>query len=312
MKIVVLRKSIFSLPEKYRDQSVALDYEAASTNPDGICDADVLFSDSHHVTQPLLEIMKNLKYVQIYSAGYETADTDALRERNITLCNARGVYSVSIAEDIFLKILYLGRQGRRLLQAYMQGIWTPHTKIGPIQNLFGRRVGILGAGSIAQEFAKRAKAFGMHVVAYARHNPQFSDFDDFESTPEGLERLYRESDYIIITLPYTPETYHMVGANEFAFMKKEAIIINIARGNVIDEQALIAALKEKHIGGAGLDVTEEEPLQSDSELWKLDNVIITPHNAWMGDQCQKRLKELFAENLRRYEGSEPLLNVIPL
>jgi phosphoglycerate dehydrogenase-like enzyme len=193
-----------------------------------------------------------------------------------------------------------------------------------IEDLRGRTLGIIGYGSIGRETARLAQAFGMTVLALKR-DPD--DRKDHGWTPAGLgdrdgtiprqffgpderEQILHESDYVSVTLPLTDHTRKFIGAREFAAIKPGAFLVNIGRGEVIDEAAMIAALQDGKLVGAGLDVFEREPLPADSPLWEIENVILTPHMSGANRGYMDQACELFADNLRRFHANQPLLNLV--
>ena len=188
-----------------------------------------------------------------------------------------------------------------------QGIWKPIRKE---PELFGSTVGVIGTGSIGQEIAKRLKAFETHIIGYRKSNYKLVNFDEIVTDVEGLNYLLSNSDYVIMTLPLNKNTYHFMSKERLSLLKKEAVFINIARGLVVDQDALTFMLKEKRIRGAGLDVTTPEPLPSNHELWKLPNVIITPHNSSSSAHLLSRITQLMTDNLTRYIAKEPLKFIV--
>jgi len=176
--------------------------------------------------------------------------------------------------------------------------------------LCGKTLGIVGLGGIGSEVAKRAKAFGMRVIATRRRPDRRSEFADEVRGADELGWLLGESDFVAVCSALTHETRHLIGAEELKRMKATAYLINIGRGGLVDEGALVAALRGGEIAGAGLDVFEREPLPSESPLWEMPNVMITPHDAGSSPRSHERLMEVFLENLRRYVAGEPLLNVV--
>jgi phosphoglycerate dehydrogenase-like enzyme len=180
------------------------------------------------------------------------------------------------------------------------------------KELLGATVGIVGMGHIGEEVARLAKAFGCRIVA-TRRSVQAATRDALadELLPASeLHRLLEVSDYVVLAVPLTPETHGMIGGAELRAMKPDAVLVNIARGAVVDEPALVEALRERLIAGAALDVFEREPLPEDSPLWELDNVIISPHISGGTEIYNQRAVDIFADNLRRYLAGEPLRNVV--
>lgn len=243
----------------------------------------------------------NLQLIQVSSAGVERLMVAELVEHKAVLANARGIHGPTIAEHVFLLMLGLARDLPAMLHAADRREWTRSTPV----LLHGQTLGIVGYGSIGQAIAARAKAF----IATRRHaSPdQWADqvWDD-----SHLPELLAQSDYVVLAIPLTKETYHLIGAVELDMMKDNAVLINIARGQVVDEQALIACLQANSIKGAGLDVFETEPLPEDSPLWTMENVIVTPHVAGSMPDYDGQAFTIFLENLRLLLTGQPLINVV--
>jgi len=276
---------------------------------------EIFIGQPHYMRKNILDKLPDLKWVQITGAGYDKADTECLKERGIWLTNTRDVMSISIAEDVFSKMLYFTRRMREFESARKERTWE---SFGSNQwmstiysDLYGKTLGIVGDGSIAGEIAIRAKAFGMNVMAYGRTDKKNPDFHEFVTGKEGLTKLAEESDMIVIAIPLNSQTNGFIGSEFFRAMKDHAIFINVARGAIVEEQSLIQAIKEKRLKAA-LDVFEREPLPRESELWNLDSVYITSHKSGAGDSWVVLLKELFAENLSAYQAGRPLKNRISL
>ena len=179
--------------------------------------------------------------------------------------------------------------------------------------LYGHTVGIIGMGFTGKELALRAKAFGMNVIGYSRSRIEDMPpgFDVKYSREEGhsIDALLEESDYIALALPLTDETYHMISAREFNLMKKSAVLVNMARGAIVDEDAMITALRTGRIAGAGLDVFTQEPLPKDSPLWDLPNVLLSPHLTPRVPSRIGRSLDIICENIRRYRAGETMINL---
>lgn len=240
----------------------------------------------------------NLKWVQLLMAGFDNVNVEGFKKKGILVSNARDIFSISIAEDVISKILMFNRNTRYYLESMKQGLWTPIRKEPEIYNSV---VGILGTGSIGQEVAKRLKSFGVKkIYGYKRHKGQVPFFDEIVTEEVDLQRIIPELDYLILALPLTQDTYHLLDEKKLSLMNKSCLLINVARGDIIDQVALVNCLKNRMIRGAGLDVTTPEPLPSNHELWQLDNVFITPHNASSSPYMKDRLYEMTRENLARY------------
>lgn len=267
----------------------------------------VVFPD--YVKEENLQKYPNLKWVQLFTAGFDTLNLDYLKDKGILLTNARGVYSKTIAEDVITKILALNRNVRGYYENMKKGKWE---LLKNEYEITGATVGIIGTGSIGMEIAKRLKAFETLIVGYRRKFFEVPYFDKIFVGDEGLNRLLQVSDYVIIAIPLSPETFHLIDKEKLALMKETALLINIARGDIIKQEDLINALLAKKIRGAGLDVTTPEPLPEDNLLWQMDNVIITPHNSVSSPLLKGRLVELVIENIGNYVYNKDMLNIVNL
>jgi len=179
-----------------------------------------------------------------------------------------------------------------------------------VDELTGKTLGVLGLGNVGMELSFRGKCFGMEVIAVDRRVVRRPSYVDEVMGLWGLDTLLAKSDYLVITVPLTSSSKHMIGERELRLMKSNAYIINISRGPVVEEKALVKALKEGWIAGAGLDVFEKEPLPMDSELWDLENVIITPHISGGTPRYAERLADIFCENLSRFLEGKTLINLV--
>ena len=243
-----------------------------------------------------IEKFVNLEYIQLTSAGFDRVPMDYVNEFNITIHNARGVYSIPMAEFAFGGVLQLYKQTVFFMQGQREHQWNKHR--GLIE-LYGKTVGVVGCGSVGTECAKRFKAFGCEVIGvdlYPREDDNYDRMFGLEELDDALSKL----DIIILTLPLTDQTKYFINAKRFSLMKKGTILVNIARGAIIHEQALVEALKN-NLGGAVLDVFEQEPLDAENPLWDMENVIITPHNSFVGTGNSKRLTRLIIDNLKSKE-----------
>ncbi len=259
-----------------------------------------------------------LTWVHSATSGVERALTPAARERSIVVTNARGVFTRPIAEHVLMLILAISRRLPQLLELQRERTWQPLEGM----ELRELTIGIIGYGSIGRAVASLAGAFGARVIAQRRNVGGVlppADPDDafpFEPAParivgpDGLSDLLAESDFVVIAAPLTAETDGMIDAAALAAMRPSAWIINVARGRLIDDRALLRVLEEGRIGGAALDTFREEPLPPSSPFYDHANVIVTPHTAWSSARVLDRSIELFCDNLRRYAAGEPLRNVV--
>ncbi|MFQ6057456.1 MAG: D-2-hydroxyacid dehydrogenase [Anaerolineae bacterium] len=272
-----------------------------------------------------LEAAPNLKWVQLHSAGVDHVIGTPLWESDIPLTTTSGIHATPIAEYVFASILAFTCRVPRMLYYQKRHEW-PRGRwnlfVG--QELRGQTMGLVGYGSIGREVGRLARAFGMRVLATKRRAEERRDTDyelpatgdregrvpDAVFPPGQLKDMLAQSDFVVIAVPLTPETEKLIGEAELRVMKPNAYLVNVARGPIVDEAALVRALRESWIAGAGLDVFEQEPLPPDSPLWDLDNVLLSPHVAGFTPYYDERATDLFAENLRRYLAGEPLLNLV--
>lgn len=277
------------------------------TDLDNRYDCDAIFAMPQTLKKDLLDQFLNLKWIQLLSAGYDTIDQDYLKQRGIILSNAPDVYSISIAEDVFSKILLFNRNLEGYLNQMKEGLWK-NIHVG--HEICESTVGIIGAGSIGKEVAKRMKAFGARVLGYKRTFENLENFDEIYTDQQGLETIYKESDYLIVTLPSSKETKKMINQDAFDLFKPSLLFINVSRGDVVDQDVLVDALIHQKIRGAGLDVMVPEPLPKDHILWTLDHVFITPHNSIGSPRIQERLMRVLLTSLNYYLHQENLPNRI--
>lgn len=262
----------------------------------------------------LLDAAVQLRWMAFWSAGLDGKITPQIQARHLLLTNASGVHGPNIAEHVMAYMLMFTRQMEMHMRAQIAGRWDREAplKRSGASELTGQTLGIVGLGRIGESLTVRAKAFDMRVIAVKRDPSTRYEAAIQPDALYGLNDLpllLRESDHVCIALPLTPETHHLFNAAMLAYMKPSAYLYNIARGKIIDESALIDALCAGKIAGAGLDVFEIEPLPADSPLWRLENVILTPHVAGITPHYFARFASLFAANLRRFLNSEPLQNL---
>lgn len=241
---------------------------------------------------------ENLQYIQLTSAGFDRVPMHYIQEHNITIRNARGVYSIPIAEHTVMLVLAMMRNFRFFCENQRNHIWN---KCRNLTELYEKTAVIAGCGSIGLEIAKRLSAFGMKVIGLDVQQVSSEYLSECRNIDHMLETA-READVFISSMPYMEQTHHIFNKTFFENLNPDGIFVNIARGKLVDEPALIAALQAHQIRGAALDVFEEEPLSADSALWNLDNVIITPHSSFIGDGNNKRMFDVMYENLKNWRG----------
>lgn len=243
----------------------------------------------YHPIQDLV----NLKYIQVISAGLDRVPVDEVRRRGITLKNARGVYSGPMAEHAVWAALTLYRQRAYYMNNQAGHVWN---KLRSIPELAGKTVCILGCGSVGTACAERFGGMGCRVIGVNRTPRDNAAFEKIFAFAE-LAAALSEADIVVVTLPLNDETRYLLDAERLAQMKDDAILINIARGPLVDTEALLAAL-DRRLGGAALDVFETEPLPADSPLWEHPKLLLTPHNSFMGEHNAERLNAVIIRNLR--------------
>ncbi len=269
-----------------------------------ITDADAVFGVT--VSPEELKAAGKLKWIQSLSAGLEIYLTPELIESDIIFTNGSGLHAVQLSEHAFAFMLSLARGLNLYIRNQLQRKWQ-NTAVSQLE---GATVGIVGLGGSGTEVARRARTFDMTVLAIDILKRRKPDFVDELWGLERLDDLLDQSDFVVLTAPHTDRTHHIIDRQALKRMKPTAYLINVARGKLIDEKALVEALKDKEIAGAGLDVFEEEPLPEDSELWAFENVIISTHAAGHAPSRPQKIVDLFCENLKRYLSGEPLLNLV--
>ncbi len=258
--------------------------------------------------QALLPQAGRLRWMHVRWAGLDSLLFPALVESPVVLTNSRGVYSQSLGEFVIAGALFFAKDIRRLLRDQEAHRWSPFTML----ELRGATMGIVGYGDIGRACAARAHALGMRVLAGRRRPERAADdpLIDRAYGPDGLLDMLRESDYVVVAAPLTPQTKGMIGAREFDAMKPDAVLMNVGRGPVIDETALVDALRSRRIRGAALDVFPQEPLPPDHLLFTFDNVLLAPHCADNTPTWNHDAMRFFLANFDRFTRGEPLENVV--
>jgi len=260
-------------------------------------DADVLVNADFRDPALFLETFPRatrMRWAHVVSAGVESVLSPEVRASEIHLTNGRGVFARPLGEWVIGVMVFFGYDFRIMLRNQDRRRWERYDH----EELHGRTVAIVGYGSIGRAVGERACAFGMRVLTSRR------------SAPGDLNAILAESDYVVVTAPLTAETRGMIGTAQFAAMKKSAVIINVGRGAVIDEDAMLDALRNGKIRGAALDVFATEPLPSDHPLWAMENVLVSPHSADSLPDSREQAVQFFVENFERFRKGEPLQNVV--
>jgi phosphoglycerate dehydrogenase-like enzyme len=272
--------------------------------------ADVIFawSGNRDLLEQIWIAARQVKWVHSMAAGLDNLLFAALIESPVPLTNSRGVFSQSLGEFVMGAVLFFAKDLRRMVRNQDAGIWEAFD----VDEISRQSLGIIGYGDIGRAVARRAKAFGMKVLAL-RRRPEQSRGDSMLDQLLPLERkleLMAGSDYVVVAAPLTRDTRGMIGASELRAMKKTGVLINIGRGPVVDEAALIRALQEKWIRGAALDVFENEPLPQGHPFYRLDNLLLSPHCADHTSDWMEQATQFFLDNFERFRKGEPLQNVV--
>ncbi|MBZ5560573.1 MAG: D-2-hydroxyacid dehydrogenase [Acidobacteriia bacterium] len=275
-------------------------------------EADVAFTP--FIDRDAFPSATRLRWVQSPAVGVGSLMFPELLASPVVITSARGIRARSIAEHVIGVTIALARRLPVAMRAQIDHRWAQDALEGPssgVRSLGGLRMGIIGLGSIGMEIVGLATPFGIRVSAIRRRarNPPPAGVDDV-LPPEGLPAVLAKSDVVVLAVPHTPETKQIIGRAEIDGMKRGALLINIARGKLIDDGAVIEALKDGRLGGVALDVFTREPLDPASPYWDLPNVIVTPHTAGAMQDYWTPLVALFSDNLRRFERGETLLNVV--
>ncbi|MGP4079769.1 D-2-hydroxyacid dehydrogenase [Pseudalkalibacillus sp. R45] len=272
-------------------------------------DADILLTYGEDLTPEIIQQAKQLKWINVMSAGLDKMPFEAIKEQGILVTNARGIHKIPMAEYTIGMMLQVIRKFPLIKENQKNKVWERKFQFG---ELYGQTLGVLGAGAIGSEIARLAKAFNMNTIGLNRSGRPVDHFDEMVTFGQ-LDALLRKADFVVSVLPKTDETHAFLKKVHFGTMQEHAVFINIGRGTTVDQQGLIQALQENQIAHAVLDVMEKEPLPEDNVLWELENVTITPHLSGITPLYQRRAFDQFEENLKVYrQGAGEYLNKIDL
>ncbi|MCU1233791.1 MAG: D-isomer specific 2-hydroxyacid dehydrogenase, NAD-binding [Candidatus Solibacter sp.] len=274
-------------------------------------EADVIlsWSASGKLLREVFGMCPNVRWVHSRSAGLDTVLFPELVESAVPLTNGRGVFSQSLGEFALCAILYFAKDLRRMIANQQAERWDPFD----IVEISGQTLGIVGYGDIGRAVATRARAMGMRILAVKRHGPSLYNVDPLVNQifpPEERTQMISQCDYVVCAAPLTPETRGLIGEAEFAAMKPNAVVVNIGRGPVIDEAAMVRALTQKRIKGAALDVFDTEPLPAGHAFYHLENVLLSPHCADHTADWTEQAMRFFLAQFERYSEGRPLENVV--
>ncbi len=279
--------------------------------PEGIADVDIIASFNAY--PHAMEKIKDLKWFQILMTGYEHVLSTKLIPQEVLLTTTAGTVSIPVAEAVIGYLLFFVKRFRKSLDN--QRLHKMDRMLGQIGELHDRSIGILGLGHLGKEIAKKAKlGFDMRVLGYDNFATEF-EYADIIYPPRMLDDVVKNSDFLVISLPLAPETEGLIGERELRLMKPTSYLVNIARGQILDKDAFTRALKEKWIAGAAIDVfwgdpTREAVLAEGDELWDLENLFITAHNATGTDRYITRTGNFFCDNLERFMKGKELMNLV--
>lgn len=256
---------------------------------------------------PEIHNLKGLKWIHSFSAGVEHVLTPEVKNSDVLVGNCSGIHATPIAEHILGFLLMFTRRFYDTFLNQQQKVWERNDKLTELK---GKTVLIVGLGHIGTETARLANCIGARVMGVDYAGKQKPEFIEAFYTTEQLKTALPQADFVVLALPYTKETHHLLDLSKFRIMKSSAVLVNIGRGAVVHEQELIQALDQNIIAGAALDVTEEEPLPQESPLWKMKNVVITPHHSGISEKYMDRAVDVFCENLKAYIKGERLPNLV--
>ena len=273
--------------------------------------ADILLTYGEDLNSEHIEMAKNLKWIMVISAGLELMPFQAIKEKGILVTNVRGIHKIPMSEYTLSMMLHVTKKNKKIVEQQKDKSWDRLTNF-PVGELHGKTLGILGVGAIGGEIARLAKAFHMKVIGLNRSGNEH-EFVDEMLQYDGLKYVCENVDYLVSVLPSTDETKYILTDTHFDLMKKDAVFINIGRGDLVKEEVILRAVQSNKISHAVLDVFEEEPLPSNHPFWTLENVTVTPHISSKSKFYQPRSFEIFEQNLHifKQDGSE-FINKIDL
>ncbi len=264
-----------------------------------ISDVDAIVVRTANLTSEILSVCKNLKIISRHGVGYDNIDIEYLKKNKIALAITGTSNAISVAEHVMTMFLYLAKKFYISDKLTKSGNFDQRNNIPNFFELYNKNILILGFGRIGKEVAKRCKGFDSNIYVY---DPYIDKKEILENNcfPINKEEGLKIADFVTVHLPLTNKTKNFISFDEFKYLKKNSIVINTARGGIVNEKALYSALKENRIGGAGLDVFENEPPLKDHKLFSLENIILTPHNAALTIECRRRMSIESCQNIYYY------------
>lgn len=265
------------------------------------------------IPRPAFRAARRLRWVHSGAAGVGGALYPEMRESDVVLTNSAGLHARPLAEHAVAMLLHFARGLDVAERAGREREWAHPELAGrgsPVRELAGDTLGVVGYGGVGSAVGEKAAALGMRVWGTRRHPDRVPAEVDRMLGPDGLDELLEASRHVVLAVPETPATEGMIGLRELSLMGQDAVLVNVARGDVVDQDALVRVLRDGGLRGAGLDVFRKEPLPAESPLWELPNVVITPHTGGVSPRFWERETELVVENVRRYTSGDELLNVV--
>jgi phosphoglycerate dehydrogenase-like enzyme len=302
------RAHVLVAPE---DPEAALaDVAFVSRDVTGVSTKHRVLPDTQRMYDALLHAPR-LQWVHIHSAGADRPVYVALRERGVPVATSSGANAPVVAQTALLGLLALARHWPSLMAARRRHEWAPLIATGLPRDLHGQSAVIVGWGPVGQEVGRLLQAIGLSLTV-VRRTAAAPAAGVHTVADSDLHEVLPSADWLVLACPLTRRTHGLIGARELALLRPHCGLVNVARGEVVDEEALVAALRERRIAGAYLDVFAQEPLPADSPLWDLPNVILTPHSAGFSDGNEQRVARMFLDNLARWSRGEPLANIAPV
>ncbi|MCI8341873.1 MAG: hypothetical protein HFE62_01455 [Firmicutes bacterium] len=267
---------------------------------------DVLVMVETFFQENNIEDFKNLKFIQAQMVGTDTVDIDGFKKRGIIYCNSRGVFDIPISEFVMMRVLDIYKRMRVYEEQTANRSWRKQYDMPEVN---GKKAAVLGTGGIGTEIAKRMKPFGLEVVGFNRSGKMSNHFDSVQNI-NSLGESINEFDIVVIAIPLDKSTYHIFDDEMFKKMKDKSVLINIGRGAIVEEKALVNALESEKLLGAAIDVFENEPLSEESVLWGFKNFYYSPHTSFASEKNVQRMFDMIYKNLENYVNGRELNNRI--
>lgn len=264
----------------------------------------ILFTYGKEITTDILKQMTRLKWIQLSATGFDHLPVSYLRKKGIKVTTIKGAHVSPISEYAIYCMLYFSRKMEYFFRLQKEKVWE---RVNFPSELADKTLVIIGTGHLGKEIARKAKAFDMKTIGMNQRGLKTEYFDEIYPI-DKLHQTLERADYLILVVPYTDATYHLIGESELSLLSMDSVVINLGRGELIDEQSAQKALKNGKIQGMALDVFHQEPLPESSPLWDTPRLIITPHMAARSDRFMDRCIDIFEENCKRYIAGDPLLN----